>query len=103
MERNYDAEIAKFVGELEDEILNVLGMEEINNEEKESTKEIVVNQLKEQVKKLRELAELKDAMFSFNEEEDKFIKDHIKSYMMWFKGVAYKIEETAKTIEENIE
>ena len=42
--------------------------------------------------RLKDLASLERAGFSFDKDEDEKIKKAIKCYMHWFEGVAFEIE-----------
>ena len=51
-----------------------------------------IHELRECVERIRELASMENANFSFDEEEDKKIKESVRLYMFWFATVASKIE-----------
>ena len=51
-------------------------------------------------KRINELANLENASFHINKEEDERIKRAIKPYMMWFESVAMDIEKVIELTEE---
>lgn len=58
-----------------------------------------VIELRSVVERLRNLADMENALFSSNLEKDLLIKNGVRPYMMWFKCEAYTIE---KILDSNI-
>ena len=53
---------------------------------------VEIHVLEECVERIRELASMENANFSFDEEEDEKIKECVRLYMYWFTTEARKIE-----------
>lgn len=51
--------------------------------------------------RIKELASLENAGFSFSKEEDAKIKDKIRPYMTWFDGVSYALDNLIKAVNNN--
>ena len=51
--------------------------------------------------RIKELASLENAGFSFSKEEDAKIKDKIRPYMMWFDSVSYALDDLIKAVRDN--